>query len=605
MPQLYFKVAETATRVIDPVVEQIKNTLIDQFGIAAYFAGNQFIDNDRFAPTDDTDTQGNMRFGNNRMDVEVETHYNPSSQLWDMTVPHNHGAYGQSTMFANQYESVFNDPAVGVSVQELTVPFGLTLTFKLQLLTYDAAQNILDAILASSHGELVNRVHDLTYSYPVPLTMMAALYCVYKNRSSLQDMGFQAYLKNFSSDRFGLDVLKYDLGKPNPETQMVAHKVQMNCIAQLTCDQDKPEVEKTEMANAWYNLEFTYKIQFGRPQRLQVTLPVAVENQPLPPYMFEKSFKGYYDHLVGSMQTKSFNSVMRHLGASTDMSATLIRMPEYDDWVPRNSIVRKYKYSAIMIAVLQMNPGGPTTVSLNDLGDVALSDEVKTILSQSTADDVFGLEGLFNISVFSNNAPVDRFNMDFDPDTLTVSVNATQKINIYRIVLSEAMDIRTVNPKWYPTVLQYRYYFPMTIMRSLDYLISIGTYAVTPDQGLLSLIRKVKSRGIFDNILEAMVNAGRVDNKIYQYTQTTEQFADYITNTRPHVFETDPPDMVDSLTLFDVFCAICIQIKMLTPENVPQKYLRTPKGYPYGQGQGGFYDFNLPVRMWRVNIERN
>lgn len=605
MPQLYFKVSETATRIIDPVVDQIKESVLKQYGLTDYFDSSEYIDNDRSAPVDETDGYNNVRFGNNRLDIQVETHFNPASQMWDMTVDHNNGAYGQSRLWANQYESIFNDQEIGASVQELTTPFGLTLNVSMQFITYDAALNALDTLLANNHGEVVSHVHDLCYTYPVPLTLMSALYAVFKNRAEYQDIGFQRYLQTFSSQRFGFDVRKYDLDKPNPETEFLVRKVQMNCLAVLTCDQDKPEVEKMDMAPSAYNVSFTYRIQFGRPQTLQLTVPVCVENKPLPPILFQKPDLSYYKKLVGSMQTQSFNSVIRKLDSGPDMDATLIRLPDYDDWTPTGGLTKAYNYSALFIGVLQITPGTPSSVSLDNLGGITFSPEIKQILALHTADDLFGVEGLYNVTVYSNDIQVDRSLLDFDPSTLTVSVIGNKIKNIYRIVVSEAMDVRTVHPKWYPTLLQYRYYFPMTIERSLAYLVSMGYYAITPEHTLLKLINRVKMRGLLDPIIQAMIDSKRVDSSIYQYTQTTEQFADYLTNTRANVFTTDADSVKDTLTLLDVFSAVCVKSKIITLDALPDKYLRTPKGYPYGAGQGGFYEFNVPIRIWNVTIDRS
>ena len=604
MPQLYFKVSETANRIVDPVVDQIKESLLKQYGLEEYFDSSEYIDNDRTAPTDETDGEGNVRFGNNRLDIQVETHYNPASQMWDTTVDHNNGTYGQSRLWANQYESIFNDSEIGTSVQELTTPFGLTLNVTMQFITYDAAMNALDTLLANNHGEVVSHVQDLSYTYPVPLTLMSALYAVFKNRSEYQSIGFQRYLQLFSSQRFGFDVRKYDLDKPDPETEFIVRKVQMNCLAVLTCDQDKPEVEKMDMAPAAYNVAFTYRIQFGRPQTLQLTMPVCVENKPLPPILFQKPDMSFYKKLVGSMQTATFNSVVRRLDSGPDMDATLIRLPDYDDWTPNGGLTKAYHYSALFIGVLQITPGTPSTIDLNDLGGITFSPQIKTILGLHTADDLFGVEGLYNVTIYSNDIQVDRSLLDFDPETLTVSVIGNKIKNIYRIVISEALDVKTVNPKWYPVLIQYRYYYPMTIQRSLAYLTSLGYYAITPDHTLLKLINKVKMRGLLDPIIQSMIASKRVDSKIYQYTQTTEQFADYLTNTRAKVFSTDADTIKESSTLFDVFCAVCIKSNLITETTLPDKYLRTPKGYPYGAGQGGFYEFNVPIRVWNVVIDR-
>jgi len=55
-------------------------------------------------------------------------------------------------------------------------------------------------------------------------------------------------------------------------------------------------------------------------------------------------------------------------------------------------------------------------------------------------------------------------------------------------------------------------------------------------------------------------------------------------------------------TLYDLFITACLTAGYITADAIPGRSLRTPTGYPYGPNQGGFYAFNLPLRVFNVTL---
>lgn len=172
MAQIAFTVKETGTLYIDPITNQVIESLMRRLGLWDYFGLGVYINNQRTSVSVDGDGQGNIRMGNNRLDVGVTTHFNPSSQMWERTVPYNASGEGISRTWKKNYQSIFEDKAVGVSINELTVPFGWEFSFELTFKSYDSAQMALDRILSISSGDIFNWTHDIVYSYPIELPLM-------------------------------------------------------------------------------------------------------------------------------------------------------------------------------------------------------------------------------------------------------------------------------------------------------------------------------------------------------------------------------------------------------------------------------------------------
>ena len=601
MPQRYFTVEEVGTRYIDPISRQIIRSTLSRLGLWEYFGLGIFINNQRTAISRDDDGQGNIRMGNNRCDVEIETHFNPTDQMWDRAMDYNSPSYGTSKRWVGTYESIFNDPEVGVSIQELTKPFGMTMTFRLTFKSFDAAQKARDRIDTLCNGDVVNQSHDIVYSYPIGQDLSGILGNIYRARSSLNTTyGFNQYVNMMAQSQIGYDVNKYDIGQGKQVTEWVVKKQQLDCLALMQCTQSGPIPEMQEDVSDAWSVEFTYQFQAGRPQTLQLTFPVLIEQNPLPREYFIPNKIDWIAGLVGSMQNATFNAVLRRYSDYRNGDVFLIRFPDYDDWTPpAQSILARYKYSPLCMGITQIDPTKPTTVCLNDLGDVSFSNEVKAILAQHSGTDLFGFEGLFNVSVYANNIRVDPSLLSFDPETLTISYTVTRTTCVYRVVISEAMTVRTLHPKWLEVVLQYRYYYPMTIARSLDYLVKMGRYH-TVASGLADIVDKLIRHKGLDSYIQAMIDQGEADGSLYQFTQTANQFADYISNTRAKRSSNETESDQNSKTLYDVFVALLVKNNVIAASQIPEKFIQSRKGYPYGPGSGGFTQFNLPLRIFNT-----
>ncbi len=602
MPMIYLKVPEVGTRIIDPVTEQLIESVLGKLGIRQYFGDSIFIDNGRTAASQSDDGLDNINLQRNRCDVKVETLYNPSEQFWDTTTDASNTASGSAPRYTPQYQKIFFDRDAQVSIQELTMPFGLVLTFDLEFLTYDAAQQAISALIAQNYGTTVNNTHDVVFSYPVTMQMMTVLYAVYKCKQDYAQKTFYQYVQDMATANYSFNVRTYDIGKPNPVTQYVVKRQQINCQALLEFTQNEPEPKREEKLPIAYTLQFVYRLQFGRPNTLQISIPAVVENHALPHGLFVSISNSSLPLLPQVMQTSFFTNTGRDLYSRYSQKEALVRFPAYDDYViPLSSQLRIYKFNPLLIGITTLD-SPVTVVDFTALGNVSLHAFVRAILSQHSNADVIGYQGLFNITVFSNDLPLDPSLLIFDPQTLQVSFSASRIKNTYRIVLSEQTNLKMLDPKWYPVLLQYRYFFPLTIARNLNFLCTMNYFTITSDDALCRLVRHVIALGQMDNLLTSLITAGAASYEVRQFTQTIEQFADYICNTKAGIIagETLLDDV--SRTVFDAFCDACVQAGYITETARPQKYLRTPKGYPYGPGQGGTDSLQIPLRVFNITL---
>ena len=290
MPLLYTSVTEIGTYVVDPVVDQAIEWMHSRLGTKDIVNVNTRVINDRTATSLISDEDDNPNMVNDSLQVTVETHFSPTNQHWEDHPDYNTPSAGTARRYSHMYQPLFSDPEVGFHIREMTASFGLTLSFRFEFITYDVAEQVLRSLYAQDLGGQVNHLQDIVISYPLTLGVLKALYLVHQNRAGWKDKPLWDYFANFCTSDYQVNARREDLITPEratrPETMIAWKRIQMNCIGKINIDQDKPEPIVEGQAPTSYAVEFQYLLQFGRPDLLQIDLPIMVSNIPLPDKIF-------------------------------------------------------------------------------------------------------------------------------------------------------------------------------------------------------------------------------------------------------------------------------------------------------------------------------
>lgn len=592
MPDIFFPITEPGPNILDPLERQIVEVVLRRLGIREYFGTSIYLNTNRATASLADDGQGNINLQRNRCDATVTEILNPANVTWDRATFDNQTAYGQSPLYRGHYTAIFSDRVAKTQILEHTMPAALDFTFKLRFLSHDAAAAAFSALLGQQHGNVVTMTHDVVYAYPITLRMLMALSAIHVRRTSFTG-DLQAYLAAYSTVAWHQEIRKLDLGLTQAETQLTVERQQLRCQALLEFSQDGPEVDRVGGFANSYGFEFTYKVQFGRPNMLQLVVPCAVENTPLPRELFPNHPLNAVDFLQNRLQQASFQQVLLEITNLPPVG--LIRLPQYDDFTPQGGMLQNAGYQSFISAAFTLDVPGPTVIAFEQLDCYTLHPTVVAIIQLHTAEELVGYQGLYNLTVFADDLPLDGSLVTVDTQALTVSVAATVLARSYRLVLSEAGNLQWVLPKWYPTLLQYRFFFPLLIARNMNVLLKNNAVQIVADPSLVGLVHKLMVQNLLDPILATWITQHETGVDIYSYTQSAWQFAEYIAVTQAWTSR--------DKSLYDLLVSACLTANYITTETIPTRSLRTPVGYPYGPGQGGFRAFNLPLRIFNVNIQ--
>jgi hypothetical protein len=309
------------------------------------------------------------------------------------------------------------------------------------------------------------------------------------------------------------------------------------------------------------------------------------------------------------------NEYMRRSYGNFNAAHQLVHLPDYDDWLYVDRLHHVFQYRPFFVAHFTLD-GATTTIDLKDLGNIALHPVVKAIMKEM-GNSLFDFGGLLNISVFADELKLGKELLSID-DNLMLSVSSNRKDKVYHLVLSETTNLTQMNADWDYLLIKYRYFFPMTIERNIESLVSKGFFQIGYDDALLSFIARLNAQGKLKALLGTMVALGEDTNEIYSYTQNVTQLADYMALTQSKRTDYTLPVGTDPITqsiltyyqtkaspesrsLLVAFIEMCLKLELITLDEVPNQYLDPNRTiYPYYSGQGGYYGFNTPTRIFNV-----
>ena len=583
MPILDFHVPEATTHIIDPVAKQTIESILYILRIRKIFEDNLYIDLGYTKPSRTDDMNKRINLKTNRCDVTVQPIYNPAQLKWDSVSFHNSQAYGVSR--ENRYFAVpvFEDRVADIQLIEHQVPCGLNMEFSLSFKEKEQAYTTMAAITSQHHGMGVFNDHDVKFNYPIDMSLAVALLMIYKLKDEGTYPSFTNYITSNMIRHLQFEVRNTDMAKPSSEQlrELVIQRQQLSCKGLLEFNQERPEVEFVENKPDRFVVNFTYDMQFTRPETLRLYYPTVVNNRLVPEELVPDNPRTWIDELEGNFATRA----LHYLFHQTKVKGyPVIRTPIYEDFNPP-TLKGAINFRPFFIGAVTLD-GPATYINLSDLGDLQINPVILDII-RLHGDDIFKYSGIFNITVFVNGVPLSSEGLSFENDNIIL--RETDRTKRYHLVIYEATNITYIDQKWVRVMMDYRWFFPITIMRHTDHLVKQKFLSITPDHDLLRRIDRWMYIGKLDAYIDVMIRKGHATPYIYQFTMTPTQFGDYITNT--------PSKKDPRFTLYDVLIEIGLESGDIIERKIPNKYLRTRNGFPILPNKSGFWGFNAPLRI--------
>ena len=594
MPELSFQVSEFDASVIDRVAAQVVQAMLHDLTLNTLFNDNNLtIRSDRMEDANSSDGEGGVRLSSSdRCDILVSEVTNPAKLRWDIINFSNTQAYGQSSRDRLDMLPLLRDHSADITVWEYNKPCNIRLDFSLKFRDKAEAMRVESVITTRYHGSSVHNPHDISYAYPIGLDLAAALFVLYKLRASYNiNHEFVTYLREFSTQAVVFEVSK-PVADATAERRLMLKRVNLQALGLLEYDQEKPSPVTIQKVTDRWELQFSYTLQFSRPDTFRLCFPSVVENEWVPAAVLpatEPDGHLFLRQMEGLLRQTSFNHALRRFNKRPEV---LVRLPYYDQFYPRaNGPTMAHGYKPVLIAAFVLDEGG-TTIDLNELGEVALDPTVLEIIGRHTGGDIFKTVGLFNISVYSNEVLMNPSRLSISED-LVIAIDATAVSQRYHLVLSETTEISQINDTYLTLLMEYRWFFALLVARNIRTLIRSGYFRSIPSPEALELIDRLFKSGGLEVYLSEMVEEGHATVYLFRVATGAYQLLEYLLVTISPVAKT---------FLYDVLIAKLLEDNVIS-EAPRAPGIRTHNGLPIHQlmkAEGHGYSTPLRVNFTRI-----
>jgi hypothetical protein len=600
MPTVDLLIQDISTNIIYNVANQTVNSILQTIGAQNYFPDGLFLKSDDVDSSITFNKENNIRVSANRCDVNYTVDYNPSETKWDVFTFRHTQAYGTSPTNKHSFIPMFVDEAADFRIIEHMVPCSIQFEFSMQFKNKEHAYLMMSAIQNMYLKASVFKYHDIAYEYPIGYNLFRLIYQIYSMRTSFNStVNFNSYLiegtRGLYNQLVAKDFVPNGQGGITAMAEAVIKKSSTKALGLLEFTQTRPEVQYENRQPDRFVVNFSYALQFSRPDALRCIFPVVVENKLVPNFMVAVAPTQNTPNLIGLFQEKGLYGAFRELSPATPV---VLKFPYYDDWnIPNfNMIDRKY-YFPFFIAnfTLDTNEDGSiassTLIDLQALGTATIHPTAIAIMILHGSDLLLNT-GLFNVSVFVNDIQLDPSLLSID-DTLKLTINYSNPIKRYHLVIYENTKLDNLNPKWLDVIIGNRSFFPMTVIRNLQMFINKKIFYIDNSNKLLLFIKKsIMNKSIFDQITTLITN-GHTAEWAYFYTRTESQFADFLMNYY---------SLNTGKFLYDEYVAQLIAAGNITKGDLSTGYIRTKNGFPILGDVGRSHGFNIPLRVFQTNI---
>ena len=579
-------IPEASNMILEPVSQQITYAVLSRLGLRNTFDDNIYITNDYTKPSLTSDDDHNALISKDRCDIKMSVVWNPTEVKWDVNSFNYTQAYGISNTLDQRLVPIFYDIVAGVQITEHQLPCSMNLEFSLQFKNRESAFLAISAINNTSMKDSVINIHNLSYSYPVSSDMFACLNQIYQFKKDIIPFTLWEYLQNGSCG-----AIQFIQQRTGNQVELVVKRIDLKAMGVLEYTQSAPSVINQERGVDRFVVEFSYTIQFARPDALRFLFPVVVANQMIPNWMIPKYIESEFSKVTGILQERCLSGYLREIAIVPQVVA---RLPIYDDFRIPFQPVAALGFVEFFNAVVLLDNSYVTTINLLDLGEnIRLNENVVEIM-KLMGNSVFETEGLINITVYCNDIPIDNSLLSIDSN-LVLTIAMRNKNKRYHLVISEATNLRHLDEIWFKTLIAYRTFFPITIIKNLQLLINRKYCFIDNNNEILQLVNYKITNTTINSQIASLITAGHLTYYTYSYTATAEQFIQYL--IQQHSPITHQP-------VYNEYVNLCITSGLITKEKLSTGYIKTTNGYPFlsEEIRGTTPRFNLPLRIIESDI---
>lgn len=349
------------------------------------------------------------------------------------------GALQETHIYDDEHVPIFLDPALGVGLYPIYTTSDVVIQIRYRANSETEARRWYSGMQTrASAGRDIN-VHRVMYKFPIPFTFVTMLEEIWKLREAVDGYGedFRDYVVKNSSDR--LTLLANRAGK----YQLLGIKERQARVQGLFDFSGLPDVPVRDSSTGSWEIAFTYKFSYQRPDEVRMDYPIAIHNQLVPEKFVEESViddgseghEGYY--------SKSYEALSIFEGARISESLrphpSFIRIPDFDEFKipnPPNGT------ATIFTALCFLDDDKKLLLNMNELGDLFIDPDIMEFLVSEVSWMTRPYQSVLQINTYLNNNPVDSSKIEMNSATDVLSKEPLSLRACHRVRFSIVIDYK-------------------------------------------------------------------------------------------------------------------------------------------------------------------
>lgn len=432
MPSVSTSLADIEQSVARPVIFSIINQVFDITGLSKdteiFYAGSRNVIS---APGTTIDDVG-------RSDAKFQ-----ASRVTFIEVEENYTSAAMQEIHVHSFEHipVFEDPELQFSLRPIYTPSDVEIKIRYRSNSETEVKRWrVDMLLKTSRGVDVN-LHTIEYGYPIPYGFMMLCEDVWRLREEIAPYGqsFKEYLLYHSTDR--LTLISNQAGE-YAQLMVKEKQTRIQGFFDFVGVPEKPE--RDEETGMW-EISFTYKFNYQRPDAVFIHYPVSVHNQLIPEKYTEHidtEPDPFYQNKVYSKSYAALNQFESDtIGMAVRPPNPIIKIPAYDDF--------KFETVApgtasIICALCFVEDDKRTLLDLNDLGEYILDSDVMAFLKSEYPYMTKLYHSFFYVTLYKGRYPVVDGTVEVTPDLKIRAVKDLDLREVYHIRISMMAEVQTL-----------------------------------------------------------------------------------------------------------------------------------------------------------------
>jgi hypothetical protein len=367
---------------------------------------------------------------------DIKTH---SARYVFINVEETYQKEAMQEVFSHDYESrpIFEDKALSLYMSAIYLPAEVRIDFKYRSPSESECRRwMADMLLKASRGRDIN-VHDLNYTYVVPLAYVTFLEEVWTRREKVAPYGqsFRDYLLHHSTNR-----LTMIANRAGNEQRLAVRENVARVLGHFDF-QGVPEQPQRDDNGAVWEIGFTYKFTYQRPDAMFLKYPISVHNQLLPERYLghEQTLNDPEDR--AKYYTRSYEALglfeHDHLMRSIRPDTRFFRLPSFDDFEPE---YLSPTYAPIFTALTFLEEDRITLLNLKELGEITIDQDILRFLETEVSYLPKLYQSFFRVSLYEDG--VERLDdwVMVRPDLTVCATRPLDPRKVYHVMLSVAID---------------------------------------------------------------------------------------------------------------------------------------------------------------------